>query len=430
MKMRSVVLLAALAIACLCTSASAATYYVATTGDDANPGTESQPWATLDYAVDQISPGDTILVKSGTYAGCRIENSGQAGAPCTLKADDGATVVINTPGATCRHDSNIEVEWYDGTVSYWIIEGFEVSSGPRSGIDLRDTEHITIRDCYVHDSGSGTGIFLAFSYYPVIEDCESSYNGEHGFYQSNSGDYHEVRNCVFHHNVGCGIHHNGDERYTPGDGLISYGLIEKNVIYQNGTGGGAAINGDGLWYTKIYNNLVYDNRAGGIALYVTDAAAASSYCDIYNNTLVFGTDGRDVINIPGKGKDKPLGHVIRNNILYTEDSGEASIMVWGPDALAASDYNVVIDRMSIDGKSIITLAEWQSYGFDTHSFISTKEALFVDPATFDYHQSPTTWTASPARRATPTTSDVMRRSAVRCLPPRTSPATRPAGTRR
>ena len=56
-------------------SALATTYYVATDGSDSDPGTESQPWATLQHAVDTIAAGDTIIVKSGTYIGCRIRSA-------------------------------------------------------------------------------------------------------------------------------------------------------------------------------------------------------------------------------------------------------------------------------------------------------------------------------------------------------------------
>jgi len=57
---------------CLCDAARANTFYVATSGNNANPGSQSLPWLTLQYAVDNVNPGDTILVASGTYAGCRI----------------------------------------------------------------------------------------------------------------------------------------------------------------------------------------------------------------------------------------------------------------------------------------------------------------------------------------------------------------------
>jgi hypothetical protein len=171
-----------LAIAALALSASEAwanTYYVSTSGNDSNPGSAASPWRTLQHAVDTIAPGDTILVRAGTYPGCRIGNSGQPGAVKTLKADTGAKVLINTPGPGNRHTSNIEIENFDAVVSYWVIDGFEVANGPRYGIDIRITEYITIQNCFVHDSAV-TGIFLSFSYHPTIQFNESARNGEHG----------------------------------------------------------------------------------------------------------------------------------------------------------------------------------------------------------------------------------------------------------
>src|SRR5437660_11848326 len=50
--------------------ALAATYYVAQQDPkaaDTNPGTESQPWATLGHAAKAIKSGDLVWVKVGTY---------------------------------------------------------------------------------------------------------------------------------------------------------------------------------------------------------------------------------------------------------------------------------------------------------------------------------------------------------------------------
>ena len=53
-----------------------ATFHVATIGLDSNPGTEVAPWRTLQHAVDNVAPGDEIVVHAGNYAGARIESSG------------------------------------------------------------------------------------------------------------------------------------------------------------------------------------------------------------------------------------------------------------------------------------------------------------------------------------------------------------------
>ena len=42
-------------------------YYVATTGDDANPGNKDRPWRTWQKAFSTATPGDTVYVLAGDY---------------------------------------------------------------------------------------------------------------------------------------------------------------------------------------------------------------------------------------------------------------------------------------------------------------------------------------------------------------------------
>src|SRR4051794_26347414 len=44
-----------------------ADFYVAPTGRDTNPGTLEQPFATIQRAQEAVAPGDTVLVRGGTY---------------------------------------------------------------------------------------------------------------------------------------------------------------------------------------------------------------------------------------------------------------------------------------------------------------------------------------------------------------------------
>jgi parallel beta-helix repeat protein len=395
--------------ALLCTggTASAATYYVATNGNDTFNGSSSNPWATLQHAVETIAPGDTILVRSGTYAGCRIRNSGTVSAPKTLTHDTGASVVINTPGPQNSHSSLIEIENGNGTeVTDWIVDGFEVANSPHHGIDIRITNRITIRNCYAHNSApsaSGDGIFLAFSSHPLIENNEVAFNTEHGIYDSNSADYPTIRGNRSHNNNGGGIQLNADYSSkcpcgtTVRDGIISFALVESNVIYENGVNGGSAINADGVDDSVFSNNLIYNNHAFGISLFSTDGSHGSSRNKVYNNTIVQAIDGRWCLNIPkSKGNGgSPVGNIVKNNILYTERTDKGSIDVYSTAAgVLTSDYNVVVDRFSTNGGTSVTstLAQWRAFGYDAHSLISTATALFVDPASGDYRLT----TGSPA----------------------------------
>src|SRR5712691_5901067 len=48
-------------------AATAATYYVATTGNDANPGTQAQPFQTISKGLSLLHAGDTLYLRGGTY---------------------------------------------------------------------------------------------------------------------------------------------------------------------------------------------------------------------------------------------------------------------------------------------------------------------------------------------------------------------------
>jgi parallel beta-helix repeat protein len=387
---------AALMVLGLAGTASATTYYVSPTGNDAANGSSSAPWQTLQHAVETIAPGDVILVRSGTYAGCRIRNSGTPAAPKTLSRDIGAAVVINTPGPQNSHSSLIEIESGSGAeVTDWIVDGLEVASSPHHGIDIRITNRITIRNCNAHHAAPGDGIFLAFASHPVIENNEVSFNAEHGIYHSNSADYPTIRGNRSHHNSGGGIQLNADYSSkcpcgtTVRDGIISFALLENNVIYENGVSGGSAINWDGVDDSVIRNNLIYDNHAFGISLFSTDGSHGSSRNKVYNNTIVMALNGRWAVNIPkSKGNGgSPVGNIVKNNILYTERVDKGAIAVYSTAAgVLTSDYNAVVDRFSTNGGTSVTstLAQWRAFGYDTHSFVSTAAALFVNAAAGDY----------------------------------------------
>jgi parallel beta-helix repeat protein len=391
-----------------------ASYYVATTGNDTDPlgGSSTHPWRTIQKAVDAVGVGDTILVRPGSYAGFRIGKSGTQTSRNVIKAENpDSRPVITSPGPVNVHSSSIELEKFDDIVSDWTIDGFEVSNAPSGGIDLRHTDRVIVRNCYVHNSGSGnfrnkTGVFSAFSDHLLIENNVSASNPEHGFYLSNSGDFATVRNNISHHNASSGIQFNADrsQDYPDGhkDGRMVSNLIEKNVIYENGLAGAAALNMDGLFDSTIQNNLLYDNHATGISLHGLDAPGSSNN-KVYNNTVIQASDAiarwafsaRKEFDDPTVCSEcGPQNNVLENNI-FLNPGPRGAIDVWDPSALSASDYNVVKDMFNKDdgNTSNITLAQWRALtGFDTHSVISDPAAVFVNPSANDYHLA----AASPA----------------------------------
>ncbi|MBN2309246.1 MAG: right-handed parallel beta-helix repeat-containing protein [Candidatus Hydrogenedentes bacterium] len=103
----------AAAAAVLCSGAAmAAEYYVATDGDDTNSGSEEAPFATIQHAADAMGPGDTCIVRAGTYReSVRVSTSGEEGRPIRFAAAPGARVVLDgtepIAGPWTPHDAAI-----------------------------------------------------------------------------------------------------------------------------------------------------------------------------------------------------------------------------------------------------------------------------------------------------------------------------------
>ncbi len=127
-------------------------YYVATTGNDINPGTRAQPWQTIEKATNSLKSGDTAVVLSGTYdEKIEISTSG-----ITLQAEGKVTtkgVYISGNSNTFRgftitdpsSGAGIEVHGSDN-----LIEGNEIYHTMQDGIRFFGSYN-TFRRNYLHD---------------------------------------------------------------------------------------------------------------------------------------------------------------------------------------------------------------------------------------------------------------------------------------
>ena len=71
--------------------------YVAMNGNDANPGTLTEPFATIQHAVSVMTPGDTCYIRGGTYRE-EVDLSGvagESGAPITLTNYQDEEVILS-----------------------------------------------------------------------------------------------------------------------------------------------------------------------------------------------------------------------------------------------------------------------------------------------------------------------------------------------
>ncbi len=353
------------------------TYYVSINGNDNNNGLSANTaFATIQHAANIVSAGDSVLVLSGSYTGFDIRTNGTQIQPIVFKAVTN-DVTINVHNPTTNDGINIEgANWIE-------INGFNVINQPRAGIRIVVSDFIKIINNTCTNNYKW-GIFTGFTNDILIENNSCSYSqDEHGIYVSNSSDRPTIINNHSFNNNGCGIHMNGDLSMG-GDGIISHAVVAGNLIYDNGYGGGSAINMDCVQDSKIFNNLLYNNHATGIAMYQIDGAEGSKNNKIYNNTIVHPADGRWAILIVNAS----TGNTIYNNILINNHSFRGSICI---DDLSktgfVSNYNLLENRLSNDdGNSNMSLTSWQALGYDTHSQIVIPEnQLFVDNNNGDFH---------------------------------------------
>ncbi len=377
MRIKSRVVL--LGLLCIAAPTFAETYFVAPppAGDDGNPGTIDSPWATLQHAADIVQPGDTVLVRAGSYTGAQFTTSGTAAMRIVVQAFPGEEVDIVADNPSTPDGINLE------GASYMTIAGFRVDGRTRAGIRAVLCEHVTLRDNRT-DANGRWGIFTGFCDDLLIEgNVTTNSFDEHGIYVSNSGDRPVIRGNLIYGNNANGIHMNGDVSQG-GDGVISDAVVENNIIYDNGVAGGSGINCDGVQDSILRNNLIFDTHASGISLYRIDGGAPSTGNQVYNNSVLVASDGRWGINI----QNASSGNQVRNNVFYSEHSFRGAMSV-SMDSLPgfSSDSNAVEDRFTLDdGNSILTLTEWRTQtGQDTSSFTSVPGDLFSDLAGDDYH---------------------------------------------
>ena len=151
--------------------------YVAPDGNDANPGTEAQPWRTIQKAMNAATPGATVNVRGGTYRERLTLNvSGTADKPIVFQpyGFSGAPNCGGFTGKTCGGEKVVFDYAPLGTItdgvpflringrSYVTIQGFTFQNftcngpmqqgvridGSSSYIDLRHNKFLNNRNVY------------------------------------------------------------------------------------------------------------------------------------------------------------------------------------------------------------------------------------------------------------------------------------------
>jgi hypothetical protein len=302
-KMVQIAQLAAMLLWLMSSVANATTYYVATTGNNSNNGTDiSTPFLTVKKCVDVMIAGDTCFVRGGTYAETaqiKLGVTGTATAPIKLMNYPGEKPVIVWPAHTTAY--RILVENNGGAnkaMGYLTIEGFEVYGG-WEGIKFESLHNSVIRRNHFHD-GFGQGL-LGYGHHNTIEQNIINHHGDfvgqpdsnlvHGLYIS--GDSMVVRRNLIYDNIAYGITQNGSPTsyYTPTKhpsaefaGANNW-VVTDNTIAYNKNRSGVVVWGDQTKNARYENNIFYENSQAQVAAngFRFVSASASSGIQIKNN---------------------------------------------------------------------------------------------------------------------------------------------------
>jgi nitrous oxidase accessory protein NosD len=297
-----------------------ASYYVALDGNDANPGTEEQPFQTISNGARILQPGDTLYIREGTYPESYIDTirGGTSwDVPVTVAAYPGEHVTIQGSlgfqGPTTAYiiiDSLIldganlpRGQWWPvvavdysqtpaDTAHHIRLQNSEIRNGPSSGVNTNcGAEYNEFINLKVHDNGTTDfdhGLYIS-SAHNLIEGSDVYRNAGWGIHVYNEGscngqvNNNTVRSNQIHDNAAAGNRGPGillssgrgnvaDSNTIWGNhgGIqIDYGSIAaqvaKNVIYGNSECGICV--GSGSTDAVVLDNSIYDNNGPAIVDY-------------------------------------------------------------------------------------------------------------------------------------------------------------------
>ena len=382
-------------------------YFVSGKGRASAPCTETSPCREVRSVLDKVRPGDVIHIADGHYQGLNINVNGMAGAPISFIATGkGAFFDKTTDRGMDDRDTIMVTE-----ASYIIIDGINVMGANRAGIRVDRSRHVTIRNSTFGDN-SDWGIFTNFSDNLILEynECFGS-KRQHGIYVADSSQNPTIRFNRLHGNANCGLHMNADFSSGP-PGVIHGALIEGNVIWGNGSTGGAGINMDGIQDTVVMNNVLYDNGATGIVSFKQDAKEGPKNVKILNNTVLQRSGARMAFQVVAS--EGPI--FVRNNIFFHPTPAKSGINYASKTDLdnTDSDYNY-LDRVAID-EAPKPLADFKAAhpNFEKHSFpIPELSEIFSDIKKYDLTLSAT----SPLKGKGLAVNEVKHDQSVRCRRP-------------
>jgi hypothetical protein len=273
-------------------------FYVSTTGDDSNPGTQTAPWRTVQHAADTVRAGCTVNVRGGIYEELvSIKTSGNAtDGYITFRSYPGETAILDAEHfAPSRRNGILTIE----NKSYVRIESFEIRN-------YRTVEH-RLTPLGISVTGAGSHIELLKN---NVHHIEQNFNG---------------RDAPGRGGNGFGIAVYGTDAETP----ISELVIDGNEVHHLKTGSSESlvVNGN-VTNFRITHNIVHDNNNIGIDVIGFERTAPNPAVDQARDGVV---SGNLVYNITSRG-----------NPAYGDDESSDGIYVDGGTRILI-EQNVIHD---------------------------------------------------------------------------------------
>ncbi len=251
---------------------SGAVFYVAPNGSDSAAGSLAAPWRTITKATQTLSPGQTAVLRGGTYReSVSVSRGGTAAAPITLRNAPGESVVVQAageealellPGAQYLRFQGMTFEGATGASSTNIyatagvhhieLLGCEIRGSARQGFfSEASTSSIQIIACNIHDNG-GSG----------------PSNRDHNVYIE--GSNHVIASSVIRSaRNGYGI-----QIYPSSSNIV----VAANTIVDNGVGG-IIVGSEGGGNTsgaQIVGNIIAFNSGPGLSTYWAGATGSGN----------------------------------------------------------------------------------------------------------------------------------------------------------
>ena len=245
-----------------------------------------RPWRTVQRALDAVRPGDTVVVRAGTYReNLAFTRSGKPGAPVTLRSFAGERVVLRPSTSDPSYPLRIKNAY--SRVQGFVIEGASTSNTVNVYV-TEEAHHATLAYCEVRDAERGSGIFVDHAAYRI----NVIGNTVHG--NNEPGEQHQA------------IYFEG-----------SHGVIANNVVYGQTNGFGIQIRTDvssGPTDVLVANNTVTGNSISGIVVEHTAARIT-----IVNNISAYngGTGIRGYYSDGDHPDDRAgTGNVVHHNLVF------------------------------------------------------------------------------------------------------------------